>query len=45
MRRINLKNFDRQTKLILTGTTIIGSSLGVGCAYIYTIIESLVVSK
>lgn len=38
-------NFNRQTKIVLSGATMIGSSVGIGCAYIYTVIESLVVSK
>lgn len=37
--------FDRQTKIIIGGTSILGASAGVMCAYIYCIIESIVVSK
>jgi len=42
MRRVN---FNRQTKILLSGATLISSSLGVACAYVYTIIESAVSSK
>lgn len=42
MRRLNFK---RQTKIILSGSAIIGSTIGLGCAYVYAVIESLVVSK
>lgn len=38
-------NFNRQTKVILTGVTVIGSGIGLGCAYVYAVIESLVTSK
>jgi hypothetical protein len=42
MRRVN---FNRQTKLLLSGATIAGSTIGIGCAYIYAAVETLVVSK
>lgn len=45
MKRLNFKNFNRQTKVLLTGVTLVGSGAGLACAYVYSIIESLVVSK
>jgi hypothetical protein len=42
MRRFN---FHKQTKIILSSSAIIGGTIGLGCAYVYAIIESVVVSK
>lgn len=45
MKPLRFKKFDRQTKMIIASTTFIGSSIGVGCSYIYAVIETLVSSK
>ena len=45
MKQLRFKKFDRQAKLIISGAAAIGSSVGLGCAYVYTVIESLVSSK
>lgn len=41
----NIGRFNRQAKLIIGGASAVGSITGVSCAYIYYIIESIVVSK
>lgn len=37
--------FDKQAKIIVGGASILGLTAGLSCAYIYYIIESIVVSK
>lgn len=45
-RPINKFNtFDKQTKIIVGGASILGATAGLSCAYIYCIIESIIVSK
>jgi hypothetical protein len=41
----NIGRFNRQAKLIIGGAGAIGSVAGISCAYIYYMIESIVVSK
>lgn len=45
MKNLKIKSFNRPTKILLTGVTLVGSGAGIVCGYVYTVIESLVVTK
>lgn len=40
-----INKFDKQAKIIVGGASILGATAGLSCAYIYCIIESIIVSK
>lgn len=44
-RILNKQQFDRTTKLIIGGASLLGGITGIACAYIFYTIETLVMSK